>query len=447
MDESAHVRVCLVFPLTEVNSGSRKLLRPLLEYYLYALRKRLLSWLGAISEFSTESPKARAVIFDPALREYQGHHLEFARLLRTELAKTFVTSGYVHFRARTGIITALRAQPVCFGSTYVESSPTDFDAIYCAETRDMLKSLQNVKRSDLGPNSIFILHTLTAFQLEGLAHWYTALDSIDRPKLFLQFQFPLEFGAEESDWPQLLERVRTAASALASAGTVRFSTNSHLMMDRICNQLGQPVALMPVPIRWPVLSRANELTAGPVFGFFGGLRQEKGSRLLAEAIPTFSARHQDARFIIHAPGTESDPVALRALEHLPRVEIIRQSFRSKDDYFDAFSRAGCILLPYDPAKYAVRTSAILLEAVGLGRLVITTDHSWLAAELRKRKAEGFVMPNFTVPDLIDCLAAARSRLIGPVFQPRIDADLIVANSPVSFCTSLIRLMSETPTLN
>jgi glycosyltransferase involved in cell wall biosynthesis len=133
--------------------------------------------------------------------------------------------------------------------------------------------------------------------------------------------------------------------------------------------------------------------SGAVFGFFGGFRREKGAQLLAEAIPIFAARHQDVHFIIHAPTSESDPVATRALEHLPRVEIIRKSFDSKDGYFAAFSRARCVLLPYDPAKYAVRTSGILFEALGLGRL-IPPDHTWLAAELRKAQAQGFVMANF-----------------------------------------------------
>ena len=429
------------------DAGSSHSPKWLLQYYLYALRKRVFCWIYSASQFRNDSYKTKAIIFDPELQTCEGHHLEHAQLLTAELSKTLTVSTYANFWARTRIIVPLRARPVCYASLYPQSTHENFDLVYRGATQAIVQDLSEVRSCELTPSSIFIMHTITAFQLEGLANWYTALASANRPKLFLQFQSPLEFGADEQDWPQLLGRARAAASTLTAAGTVRFATNSEFLADKIRVQLDQPMAMMPMSKSWPTVVRLPKPMPGPVFGFFGGLRQEKGWRLLAEAIPIFVARHQDVRFIIQASAVGSDPVAIpaiRALAHLPRVEIIERSFDSKDDYFTALSRARCILLAYDPAKYASRTSGILIEALGLGRLVITTDHTWLAAELRKHKTEGFVMPNFAVPDLLDCLEAARDRLIHTTGEPSIDRDLIAANNPESYCASLLRLMIETP---
>jgi glycosyltransferase involved in cell wall biosynthesis len=435
--------------------GLRKLFRQiashpptwLFRHYFYASRKRVFSGIYTVSEYRKDPHRTKAIIFDPGLRASDGHHLEHAQLMAAELSKTFTVSIYGNFWAQTRIIVPLRARPVCYASLYSKSTHENFDLVYRDATQEIARDLSEVRSGDLIPSSIFIIHTITAFQLEGLANWYKALASRNRPKLFLQFQFPLEFGAEEQNWPQLLDRARAAASALTEAGTVRFATNSDSLAERIRVQLDQPVTIMPMSKSWPTAAHMPKPMPGPVFGCFGGLRTEKGWQLLSKAIPIFVARHQDVRFIIQAPtdGSEAEAIpAIRALAHLPRVELINRTFDSKDDYFAALSRTRCILLPYDPTQYAARTSGILVEALGLGRLIITTDHTWLAAELRKHKTEGFVMANFAVPDLLDCLEAARDRLIHTITEPRIDRDLIASNNPESYCALLIRLMAETP---
>jgi glycosyltransferase involved in cell wall biosynthesis len=178
-----------------------------------------------------------------------------------------------------------------------------------------------------------------------------------------------------------------------------------------------------------------------VFGFFGGLRREKGAQLLAPAIASFAGRYPDARFIVHAPpGSDRD--AVRALELVPRVELIRKSFARKSDYFSCIGRARWILLPYDPEPYAERTSGIFIEALGLGVPVVITAGTWMATELRVRGGRGLVMPEYGAAALADCLSEARRAMLttnsGPPTQ---NQRVIDEHSPANFCTSMLRLMS------
>ena len=237
----------------------------------------------------------------------------------------------------------------------------------------------------------------------------------------------------------------SSADALAQAGSVTFATNTDLLKDQLSRQLGYSWRLMPLPTRWP--DDLNSIPPMPpisevVFGFYGGLRVEKGSRILAEALSSFVNLYQDSKFIVQAPPTESDKAALRQLTPIPRVEIISTKFKTKAAYFSELFRSHCILLPYDPTSYAVRTSTVFIEALALGRPVITTNGTWMAHELRKRPEAGLVMASYSAGALFDCLETARTAILSQAWTPEINSELISANSATAFCAALIDAVKD-----
>ena len=135
--------------------------------------------------------------------------------------------------------------------------------------------------------------------------------------------------------------------------------------------------------------------------FTGGLRFEKGSEILAEAISVFAKRHSDTHFIVQAPPVESDQSAANYLSNIQQVELIQENFQDKNSYYSQFCRAHFILMPYDPEIYAHCTSGIFIEALGLGRPVITTDGTWMAHQLRKWPAAGLTMDSYSDSALLD----------------------------------------------
>lgn len=245
-----------------------------------------------------------------------------------------------------------------------------------------------------------------------------------------------------SDWPVAVQAAREAANRLAQAGNVVFATNTDLLKLRLSNQLGHPLRLMPLPTRWPNAIEDRSPTSGVVFGFYGGLRTEKGARILGDAIVPFVSCYPDTNFIVQAPPMETDQSALRQLSNIPRVEIIRENFTNKDAYFTEVCRSHFILLPYDPSSYAVRTSTVLIEALGLGRPVITTNGTWMAHQLRQRPGAGLIMVSYTAGALYDCLEAARATILSRPWKPQVDHEIISSNSPLAFCAALVKAIQE-----
>jgi hypothetical protein len=164
---------------------------------------------------------------------------------------------------------------------------------------------------------------------------------------------------------------------------------------------------------------------------------------MAETIPAFAARYPDAKFLIHAPPSGSDSAAVAALARIPQVELLRHTFVEKSDYFDQFTRASCILLPYDPVQYEHRTSGILIEAIGLGRSVITTKDSWLHAEAERRSGKVFAMNGFTPSAFFSSLQVARDYLSTQPPTPSPRSDIISESSPAAFCSALLQLADRT----
>jgi glycosyltransferase involved in cell wall biosynthesis len=375
------------------------------------------------------------------LRHFAGHHIELARIIKAELSAAYDVRLYTDFEAANRIVAELRAQPICHGGLYVRSD--DFRAANEQQRFVLTSSLRKIDLSLLSPRTIFVMHTVTIYQLAGLAEWYSGLPPAHRPKLFLQFQFQLEYGVvRESDWPVALEVARESADTLAQAGSVTFATNTDLLKDQLSRQLGHTWRLMPLPTRWPDQIKANPPTSGVVFGFYGGLRMEKGSRILAEALSSFTTRYLDTNFIVQAPPPENDETALQQLASIPHVEIVRTKFKTKDSYFEEFCRSHFILLPYDPANYAVRTSTVFIEALGLGRPVITTNGTWMAHQLRQRPEAGLVMASYSAGALFDCLEAARTAVLSQTWKNELDPAIISANSAKAFCAALKKAVQD-----
>ena len=266
----------------------------------------------------------------------------------------------------------------------------------------------------------------------------------DRPKLCVQFQFPLTFrlANDGATYQRAFNLARSSASVLAATGRVRFAANSASLARQVSEQLDQRCAVLPLPIRWPDFNSPLSPDPGPVFGFFGGLRPEKGASIIKEAIPQFAACHPDSRFLVQAPPRKFNSSTVNNLERLPQVELIRRDFEKKSDYFKQFTRVSCILLPYDPNEYADRTSGILIEALGLGRLIITTKGSWLSAEANRRGGNVIEMPSFTCDALFDALETAHGFLKGKSINPTFNHEVIRDNSPAAFCSALVRLASD-----
>ncbi|HWB30575.1 MAG TPA: glycosyltransferase [Vicinamibacterales bacterium] len=415
---------------------------PSSRYFLHAARSRLVRSLAPLWPAPKRPP---VVVLDPGLVARFGHHKEFAAMIRAELGRDHRVVIYTNLYAATGVLAELQARPVFYDDVYIPAYETrDFAELYAAMSDALVAGLGHLSPADLGPDVLAIMHTATVFQIGGLARWYASLPAAQRPKLFLQFQYPLAFGVRHAaEVPKAIAAARDAAAALVRASsTVRFTSNSDPLSAQLSEQLGQPFSTIPVPIRWPRGHRAA--VPDMSFGFFGGLRREKGAMVLADAMPAFLSRHPDVRVLVHAPPGASDDAAVERLAALPQVELIRREFGDKEAYYEQFRRARCILLPYDQQNYAIRTSGVILESLGLGKPVVTTDHTWLASEVRRWGGRGFFMPTFTPDALLDALEDAHRELSGLQEPDRLNEPVMAEYSPASFCRAIVETVERKP---
>ncbi|MBI1778523.1 MAG: glycosyltransferase [Proteobacteria bacterium] len=51
-----------------------------------------------------------------------------------------------------------------------------------------------------------------------------------------------------------------------------------------------------------------------------------------------------------------------------------------EDYVQALLSADVVVLPYDPQTYRNSASAVFVEALAAGKIVIVPEHSWMAKE-------------------------------------------------------------------
>ena len=138
-------------------------------YYRLRARAEAVRWL---ERSRRRSGKDMLIVFDPGLIGFAGHHLELARLIKAELSAEFDVRFYANFEAANRIITELPAQPAC-GSLYVHSK--DFRVANEEQRASLTLSLRKIDLRQLTPKTTFVMHTVTVYQLTGLADWFTAL--------------------------------------------------------------------------------------------------------------------------------------------------------------------------------------------------------------------------------------------------------------------------------
>lgn len=393
------------------------------------------------SRLSRGTGKKVLTVFDPSLIAFAGHHMEYAQIIKKGCGPTYDVRFYANLRAATQVVLSLPAQPICEVGTYPPHG--NFKDVYQMMTRSIVDSLNRIDRRDASSEVSLFMPTVSLYQLGGIAEWFLTLSSSERPKLYLQFVLPLQYGLSRDPvvLEQALNLARVAAAKLVSTGRTTFSADSKSLAANVSETLHQECAVLHLALRWPNIDRIRMPEPNVVFGFFGGLREEKGASLIARAVPEFAALHPDTKFIVHAPKTESSASAVEALESVPQVELIRYNFRRKSDYLNEFARASCILLPYDPVEYANRTSGVLIEALALDRLIITTRNTWGYSEAKRHGGKLVPISSFTSEALLSSLTEAHGLLCAQPIRPKINREVIAENSPEAFCRTLTQLVN------
>lgn len=152
-------------------------------------------------------------------------------------------------------------------------------------------------------------------------------------------------------------------------------TDSSLLADFYQGWFGKKPQILPVlyaqfaPFK---IIRSKKL----ICTWLGSPRADKGASEIAQLVEIKDVLAKQIELDVSG-ATYFPPVKNELDLHL------RKAFLTEEEYAEALYRSHVVLLPYDPKKYARRTSGVFVEAILAGKFPIVRDGSWLAYELKR----------------------------------------------------------------
>jgi glycosyltransferase involved in cell wall biosynthesis len=358
-------------------------------------------------------------LVDPNLRDLTGHYFEYARSLADPVKRSgfeFVALG--HKGADEVIANAFPFKPV-FSRTIWDTFPTIGALPGVGPEADQLISNVSFYASlrlalpghSVGTDSVVLAHMIRPHQLMGWSWWYRSLSAAYRPRLILLFRYIPEWFVGSA-------LARDAFRALEQAGhegRVLLATDSARLAEDYERLLGQRMRVLPIPhTNHHDLIVAADGPGGERqthFVSLGNARDEKGILEILYAIRALKQRGalDDLRFTLqvndlYAPNTREEIVS--TIDELKRLESAQLRFidapLSSDDYYELLGSADVVMLPYWQSIYRSRTSGILAEALGAGKIVIVTDDTWMGDQVTKYGA-GVLCRDRDVSNLADAI--------------------------------------------
>jgi hypothetical protein len=257
--------------------------------------------------------------------------------------------------------------------------------------------------SALRSGDVVLLATASELEAAGLARAIAAVAPPRGIDWHVLFHFPIfvgfgpDFPRQERQLGPVAELLRQA-HATAAPHELRWHATTAEIAAQYARLGAGPVNALPYPIR-PVPPRApRSAAAGPLrIACLGDARPEKGSQHLAAAVARVFADESLAGAVAFAIQTnlgfrtDSRAPEHRAVrESLTRLAILARDCRGIEllggpldpaAYAREVVAADAMLLPYDQARYRVRCSGVILEALAAGTVPIVTGGGWMARQL------------------------------------------------------------------
>ena len=272
-------------------------------------------------------------------------------------------------------------------------------------------------RLELGPNDHALIHTVGVDELDALVETLTRTDRA-WPWIHLQLVRRIEeFGAGRP-------RERRPAAVLArllagpAAGRIRLYSDTAELAAAYGILTGRPVGVLPIAFRHDLIlgavasAPARDPAAPITIGYLGNARQEKGFQHLPDLVEQLTGRFGWAgkvRFHFQSPfnipdGEPGIGIARARLGAFPAdLVTLEDRVLTTEQYYRMLAGIDVLVLPYDGARYDVRSSGILVQARVAGTPMVAPEGSWIARQAPAPAGEAFQDPTD--------LAAALDRLL------------------------------------
>jgi glycosyltransferase involved in cell wall biosynthesis len=405
----------------------------------------------------------RLFVVDPGLLSSAGHHYHLDLAFAEEAAQRGIPIEILANRqVEPDLVARLGCRPVFEVSTYtvVDYRPElQLPLSFLMVNESVEKTLKAELSGPFRADDLVLVHTVTANQLLGLWLWYRDLPE-PRPAICLLLRFPPWFGTAEEAAGLAIAQCQYALRhwTALEGSAVRFATDNAALARYYRGLAGIEAKVLPIPIRygdlslssdpplssdWPLSpDRQDEPGRPPCFTYLGEFRLEKGVHLLLDALAQRRPGLKGLRFVVQA-GTAGPfaPVLDGYAAKMPEVEFVRTHLSDRD-YLDLLRRSDAVIIPYDPGQYDVRTSHVMIEALGFGKPVLVTRGTWMDVELARLGNLGVRARAYDSDAIGDALELLAKLLPGLRREgPEAAALCRATHNPASFIDGLIGLFA------
>lgn len=308
---------------------------------------------------------------------------------------------------------------------------------------------------------VFVPYALPA-EIYGLARWLERRPPAERPRVMLVFHHP------DLRWKALPDRksVRGNFSFWRHAflELVKLVPADRLFLGATVPQLAgvlgklaeHPVRHVPLATWWLAEGIAEErrrersdLERGADLVVCGDYRAEKGRDLVPAVLANVLRARPAMRIRLQVSQKDFAEKAAAELRRATgpgataRVDI-RVGQLSQEDFVQRLASSRLALLPYHPARYAMRGSAVFSEAVGYGVPVVVPRGTWLDDCLSAGFGAGVGFDTCEEGDVTGAVLAAlddidaletRALMKAPAWRKAYNADVLLRMAGLGAATS------------
>ncbi len=355
----------------------------------------------------------RVFIFDPCFGGLTGHWENYCKRLCQEFSNRHyevIIFGQNDFQS--AMIAQLTFYPVFTTSPFLPAkNMADLESI----KKLFLNDFKKIDVEQFSESDIFMFHSIYPTYFNAAIEWTKTIVNKKRILSYFVFQFPPSDTKKHAGiFKNIYYRLRRIISLEPqSVNDLQWSDNNHVRFyqksikdlgDLIKNThvlcansggLARNYSLLfglkvhPIPMPGLILNDINSSsTVFPVstsdstsikIGYFGHGCIDKGAALLEDIIRKILIKDKNIEFYIHAnPSDEAKQYFDKlCLIDSPRVHFyhghIQQALM-----IQLINLVDIVILPYSHKKYATCPSAVFMEALTFGKLMVIPSETWMA---------------------------------------------------------------------